>query len=283
MPAEVGRQYLGRVTEVLPEWVAVELASGQHALLHLTRILPRGVRLRSAVGVLAVGDHVRVTVAEVNERRGGPLAMKAGTLLRVTPVQPAMRRDRLWLVPLLLSLLFSAGCFGSGSSRTPATDVSRPVSQTTLMTVPKVVGLPVLAAADRLRRAGFAVTVPRFYLSSQTPQPVVTRESPAGESMLMQGNVVTLKLEYRCCIGSPGWSTTRALLMPSVVGQSLNVALRRVRRATGFYAVSVPPATATLHPLLATYKVTAQWPRPGFDLRHQTGGFRLPELTVAQI
>ena len=70
MPAEVGRQYLGRVTEVLPEWVAVELASGEHALLHLTRILPRGVRLRSAVGVLAVGDHVRVTVAEINERRG---------------------------------------------------------------------------------------------------------------------------------------------------------------------------------------------------------------------
>jgi hypothetical protein len=192
-----------------------------------------------------------------------------------------VRRDQLWLVPLL-ALLFSAGCLGSANSGTPATETSTPVTQKSLAAVPKVVGLPVLAAANRLRRAGFSVTVPRFYLSSQTPQPVVTRESPAANSMLGQGNAVALKLEYRCCIGSPGWSTTRALLMPSVVGQPLNVALRQVTNSTGFYEVSVPPTAATLRPLLATYRVTQQWPQPGFDLRHQTSGFRLPQLTVAR-
>jgi hypothetical protein len=72
----------------------------------------------------------------------------------------------------------------------------------------------------------------------------------------------------------------RALIMPNVIGQPLDVALGSVERATGFYAVSVPPAAAAARPLLALYQVTAQWPRPGFDLRHQTGGFRLPQLTV---
>jgi hypothetical protein len=99
--------------------------------------------------------------------------------------------------------------------------------------------------------------------------------------MLRQGRTVTLKLEYRCCVGSPGWSATDPLVMPDVVGQSLDVALQNVAAATGFYGVSVPATSATLQPLLSVYRVAKQWPEPGFDLRHQTNGFRLPHLTVA--
>jgi ribosomal protein S1 len=69
MPS-VGHRYLGRVTEVQPHVVRVELEGGHRAELHVTRISPRGLRLRSAVGVLNVGDHLLVTVAEVNEQRG---------------------------------------------------------------------------------------------------------------------------------------------------------------------------------------------------------------------
>jgi ribosomal protein S1 len=67
---EVGQRHTGRVTEVEPVWVTVKLEGGERAKLHLTRIPPRGMRLQSAVGVLRVGDQVRVTVAEFNERRG---------------------------------------------------------------------------------------------------------------------------------------------------------------------------------------------------------------------
>lgn len=70
MPAEVGRRYLGRVTGVQPHVVTVELEGGERAELHVTRIPPRGLRLPSAVAVLSVGDQLRVTVAEINERRG---------------------------------------------------------------------------------------------------------------------------------------------------------------------------------------------------------------------
>jgi beta-lactam-binding protein with PASTA domain len=184
-----------------------------------------------------------------------------------------MGRNPLVLLSTLL-LLVSTGCLGSSSL--PVTSKSRAA-------VPNVVGLPVLAAADRLQRAGFAVTVPkRFYLSSQTPQPAVKQESPASGSMLLQGNAVVLDLEYRCCIGSPGVSTTSALIMPNVVGQPLDVAIQEVTAATGFYDVSIPPAEATRDPLLASYRVTKQWPQPGFDLRQQTDGFRLPALSVSR-
>ena len=67
---EVGQRHAGRVTEVEPVWVTVELEGGERAKLHVTRILPRGMRLHSAVGVLRVGDRVRVTVAEIDEQRG---------------------------------------------------------------------------------------------------------------------------------------------------------------------------------------------------------------------
>jgi polyribonucleotide nucleotidyltransferase len=39
-------------------------------LLHVSRILPRGNRLASAEQVLSRGDHVRVTVVEVDKDRG---------------------------------------------------------------------------------------------------------------------------------------------------------------------------------------------------------------------
>jgi hypothetical protein len=184
-----------------------------------------------------------------------------GTFSEHHPSQHAMRRNAHALSPLL-ALLCSAGCLGSAGSTTPATQTS-PVMQNALMPVPNVVGLPVLAAAARLRRAGFAVTVPRFSLGSQIPEPVVTQESPAARSMLVRGDAVTLKLGDRCCIGSPVVSTTRALLMPRVVGLPLDVALREVASATGFYGVSVPAVKATLQPLLATFTLAKQWPRPG--------------------
>ena len=190
-----------------------------------------------------------------------------------------MRRQTLWLLALAP---LATGCLSSTSARAPeATVASTPVTQNAPTAVPKVVGLPVLAATARLLRAGFAVTVPRFDLSSQTPQPVVAEQSPAAKTMLVTGDAVSVKLEGRCCIGSPAVSKTRALLMPNVVGQPLNMALQQVSAATGFYAVSIPSTTATRRPLLATYKVIKQWPRPGFDLRHQKNGFRLPQLTVA--
>jgi hypothetical protein len=69
--------------------------------------------------------------------------------------------------------------------------------------------------------------------------------------------------------------------MPDVVGQPLDIALREVTDATGFYDVSIPGATGARQPLLTIYRVTKQWPQPGFDLRHQSNGFRLPQLTVA--
>jgi hypothetical protein len=69
--------------------------------------------------------------------------------------------------------------------------------------------------------------------------------------------------------------------MPNVVGQRLDVALHSVNDATGFYDVSVPATTGARQPLLTVYRVMKQWPQPGFDLRHQTNGFRLPHLTVA--
>jgi beta-lactam-binding protein with PASTA domain len=193
-------------------------------------------------------------------------------------VQRSMGRNSLLLL-LVVSPLVSAGCLGS--SATPGTSMT--VTSKSRAAVPDVVGLSVLAAANRLQRAGFAVTIPKaFNLSSQTPQPVVKQESPAPASMLLQGRAVVLVLEGRCCIGSPGVSTTQPLIMPDVVGQTLEVAIRHVTDATGFYDVVVPPATATLQPLLANYRVTKQWPQPGFDLRHQTTGFRLPTLSATQ-
>lgn len=67
-----------------------------------------------------------------------------------------------------------------------------------------------------------------------------------------------------------------------VVCEPLGVAIQQVTGATGFYDVLVPPHTATLRPLLATYRVTKQWPQPGYDLRHQRNGFRLPTLSVTE-
>ena len=184
-----------------------------------------------------------------------------------------MGRNPLVLL-LTLLVLVSTGCLGSSTS---------PVPSKSRVAVPNVVGLPVLAAANRLQRAGFAVTVPkRFYLSSQTPQPAVKQESPAPGSRLVQGSAVVIDLEYRCCIGSPVVSTAHALIMPNVVGQPLDVAIREVSAETGFYDVSIPPATATGEPLLATYRVTKQWPQPGFDLRQQKDGFRVPALSVSR-
>ena len=189
-----------------------------------------------------------------------------------------MRRNSLLLL-VVLSPLASAGCFGSSTT----SETSTAVTSKSRTPVPDVVGLPVLAAASRLQRAGFAVTIPtRFYLSSQTPQPVVKLESPASTSMLRQGSAVVLDLENRCCIGSPAVSTTQPLIMPNVVGQTLDVALLHVTDATGFYDVVVPPTVASIKPLLATYRVTKQWPQPGFDLRHQKTGFRLPTLSVTK-
>ena len=180
----------------------------------------------------------------------------------------------------LLGLLAASGCLGASHASPPSTETTTPPRSR--VAVPNVAGLSVLAAAADLQRAGFAVTIPSFYLSSQTPPPTVKRQSPIAGAMLMQGGAVALKLEGRCCIGSPGWSKTRPLLMPGVVGKPLDVALREVKNATGFFDVSLPQTHAALKPLLSTYRVTKQWPQPGFDLRHQADGvFRLPQLTVA--
>ena len=48
----------------------VNLKKGVDGLLHVSRILPRGNRLASAEQVLSRGDHVRVTVVEVDKDRG---------------------------------------------------------------------------------------------------------------------------------------------------------------------------------------------------------------------
>jgi len=69
--------------------------------------------------------------------------------------------------------------------------------------------------------------------------------------------------------------------MPNVVGQPLDLALRRVRRATGFYRIGFPPVVAARRPLLASYAVVKQWPWPGTDVREQSNGFRLPGLTAS--
>jgi polyribonucleotide nucleotidyltransferase len=67
---EVGEEFTGEVVKLADFGAFVNLKKGVDGLLHVSRILPRGNRLASAEQVLSRGDHVRVTVVEVDKDRG---------------------------------------------------------------------------------------------------------------------------------------------------------------------------------------------------------------------
>ncbi len=67
---EVGEEFTGEVVKLADFGAFVNLKKGVDGLLHVSRILPRGNRLASAEQVLARGDHVRVSVTEVDKDRG---------------------------------------------------------------------------------------------------------------------------------------------------------------------------------------------------------------------
>jgi polyribonucleotide nucleotidyltransferase len=67
---EVGEEFTGEVVKLADFGAFVNLKKGVDGLLHVSRILPKGNRLASAEQVLSRGDHVRVTVVEVDKDRG---------------------------------------------------------------------------------------------------------------------------------------------------------------------------------------------------------------------
>jgi polyribonucleotide nucleotidyltransferase len=67
---EVGEEFTGEVVKLADFGAFVNLKKGVDGLLHVSRILPKGNRLASAEQVLARGDHVRVSVTEVDKDRG---------------------------------------------------------------------------------------------------------------------------------------------------------------------------------------------------------------------
>jgi len=67
---EVGEEFTGEVVKLADFGAFVNLKKGVDGLLHVSRILPKGHRLASAEQVLDRGDHVRVTVVEVDKDRG---------------------------------------------------------------------------------------------------------------------------------------------------------------------------------------------------------------------
>jgi hypothetical protein len=162
---------------------------------------------------------------------------------------------------------------------------TRPTPPPGTAIVPDVRGKPILRAARDLQRAGFAVSVPApgFSLSSQSPQPRVDFQSEPGGKALARGRTIALGVRSSCCIGSPTAAAGTLLIMPNVVGKPLDVAIRSVSKATGFYVVRVPGVPSTRQPILSIFRVADQRPGPGVDIavRNQLG-FRLPLLLVTK-
>jgi hypothetical protein len=125
--------------------------------------------------------------------------------------------------------------------------------------VPSVLENAVNSAYWQLRYEGFAVTIDQpFYVDSY-----VTRQSPAPESEVRHGSVVSLELRNWSMHGRlpPGGE----LVMPALIGDRLDTATRRLTSLGVIWSLGLlPPLTASTAPtLLANYTVRAQHPRSG--------------------
>ena len=125
--------------------------------------------------------------------------------------------------------------------------------------VPAVVEDDVSSAYWDLRDAGFAVAVDEPFASDS----YVTGQTPAPGSEVRRSSIVSLELRDQGLRGMlpPGGE----LVMPSLIGDRLDVATRRLSALGALWTLGpLPPLHAgTASTLLANYIVRVQHPRPG--------------------
>ena len=125
--------------------------------------------------------------------------------------------------------------------------------------VPAVVEDDVSSAYWDLRDSGFAVAIDEPF----SIDGYVTRQTPAPGSEVRRGSAVSLELRDHGIRGRlpPGGE----LVMPSLIGDRLDVATRRLRALGALWSLGPLPALpmATAPSLLANYQVRAQHPQPG--------------------
>jgi hypothetical protein len=125
--------------------------------------------------------------------------------------------------------------------------------------VPAVVEDDIGSAYWSLRDAGFAVAIDQGFSFDGH----VTRQTPAPGSEVRRGSVVSLEVRDHGIRGRlpPGGE----LVMPSLIGDRLDVAIRRLRALGALWSLGLlsPLPAGTAPSLLANYKVRAQHPRPG--------------------
>jgi beta-lactam-binding protein with PASTA domain len=137
--------------------------------------------------------------------------------------------------------------------------------------IPRVRGMSVVHAYERLHRAGFEVSILEgFEVDSLGPQLALVQQlSPAAGSRLPRGSVVRLDVGCSCAAASPSVParTLPRYTVPDFAGQSVSLVRRWIANKTLYLNEHVGPLRAgDAGSLYRNYTITKQYPRPGTTL-----------------